>query len=112
MAFICIGLAYAVLLVLVIRYYKAVHRWDDESDALAAEEQLKASEWIAACDDIRHPFSDLPPVIWKRHQEAIFIKEVSIWEKEQGLEILAQIPSLREGASSGGMKHFAGFSIN
>jgi hypothetical protein len=112
MAVICICLAYVALLVLVVRYYHALRRWDDESDALAVKEQERAAQRKATCDAIFYAASDLPPVFLIRHRDGIFITGVYICQREHVPEIMASMPSLEMDASSSRMKHFVGFSVN
>ena len=111
MAFVCISLAYVGVLVLVVRFYRAIRRWDDESEALAVKEQEKAAQRKATYEAIFYAVSDLPPVISIRHRDAIFITKC-MGRREQVPEIMASMASLEMDALSSRMKHFVGFSVN
>jgi hypothetical protein len=112
MAVICLCLAYVGLLVLVVRYYHLLRRWDDESDARAVKEQEEATLRKASFDAVSGTVSDFPPVFLIRHKDGVFVTEVLLSEDEQIPGNTASKPSVKMDAPSGRMKQSIGFSVN
>jgi hypothetical protein len=112
MVIICICLAYVALLVLVVRYYHTVRRWDDEWDALAEAEREQAARRKARRDVIFYAAPDPPPVFLTRHRNGIFSTGVYLWPREQVPEFMASMPSPEMDISSSRMKRFVGYSVN
>jgi hypothetical protein len=112
MAFICLCIAYVALLVFVIRYYRVLRRWDDESDARAVKEQEEATLRKASFDAVSDTVSDFPPVFLIRHKDGIFVTEVLLSEDEQIPEIMVSKPSVNMDTSGSRMRHTVGFSVD
>jgi hypothetical protein len=112
MAYVCIALAYVASLVMVVHYYRAVRRWDDEQDALAAQRLEKALPSSATCQACLDPCPNLPTSTLSPQRDRIFITGLSAGIQEQVLEISKPIALLHKQGTVGRMRQFVRFSLN